>query len=213
MIKVGIVDDQPLLLKGLGMIVNAHEDMEVIWTANQGAEAVYKTNQAQPDVILMDIRMPEVNGVEATKIIKQAHPQVMVIILTTFMEDEEIFDSLKHGASGYLLKDATPETIIEAIKTAVLGGTIIEPNVASILVKHLKPVHIGSNDLKIESLTSREHEIAKAIAAGLSNKEIAEQLFVSEGTVKNHLTNILVKLELRDRTQLAIYMVRNDNFY
>lgn len=211
MIKVGIVDDQPLLLKGLGMIISAQAEMEVIWTANHGAEAIYKSNESAPDVILMDIRMPELNGVEATKIIKQTHPSIMVIILTTFMEDDEIFDSLKHGASGYLLKDATPETIIEAIKTAVSGGTIIEPNVASKLLKHLKPTSEQSKDVKLEGLTQRELEIAKAIASGLSNKEISDQLFVSEGTVKNHLTNILVKLELRDRTQLAIHMVKNGN--
>ncbi len=211
MIKVGIVDDQPLLLKGLGMIIGAQAEMEVIWTANHGAEAIYKANESAPDVILMDIRMPELNGVEATKIIKQTHPHIMVIILTTFMEDDEIFDSLKHGASGYLLKDATPETIIDAIKTAVSGGTIIEPNVASKLLKHLKPTSEQSKDVKLEALTQRELEIAKAIASGLSNKEISDQLFVSEGTVKNHLTNILVKLELRDRTQLAIFMVKNGN--
>ncbi|MDH8677908.1 response regulator transcription factor [Fusibacter bizertensis] len=211
MVRVGIVDDQPLLLKGLGLIISAQRDMEVVWTANHGVEAVYKTEQIQPDVILMDIRMPEMNGVEATKHIKQAYPHVKVIILTTFMEDEEIYDSLKFGASGYLLKDATPETIIDAIIKAVSGGTIIEANVASKLVKHLTPKVTSHQDERISTLTHRELEIARAIASGLSNKEIAQQLFVSEGTVKNHLTNILLKLELRDRTQLAIYMVKNCN--
>lgn len=206
--KIAIVDDQPILVQGLSMIVNAQSDMTVIWTAKDGEEACFKVSQEQPDVVLMDIRMPVKNGVEATAFIKANYPAVHVIILTTFMEDDEIYDSMKFGASGYLLKDAPPESIIEAIRAAQTGGTSIEPLVASKLIKQLKP---GSENAALpESLTQREIEIGRAIAQGLSNREIASALFVSEGTVKNHLTHILEKLGLRDRTQLAIYFIRHD---
>ena len=215
MIKVAIVDDQPLMVQGLSMIVGHQEDMEVIWCANEGEEAVYKCEQQSPHVILMDIRMPNMNGVEATKRIKLAHPEVQVLILTTFMEDEDILESLRFGASGYLLKDATPERIVEAIRTAIVGGTIIEPLVASKLLKHLKPIEkeTSKDESMVASfdhlLTEREKLISLAVAEGYSNKEIAQKLFVSEGTIKNHLTSILDKLELRDRTQLAIYMLKH----
>lgn len=215
MIKVAIVDDQPLMVQGLSMIVSQQEDMEVIWCANEGEEAVYKCEQQSPHAILMDIRMPNMNGVEATKRIKQEHPEVQVLILTTFMEDEDILESLRYGASGYLLKDATPERIVEAIRTAIVGGTIIEPLVASKLLKHLKPLtkEASKDESAVASLehllTEREKLISLAVAEGFSNKEIAQKLFVSEGTIKNHLTSILDKLELRDRTQLAIYMLKH----
>jgi DNA-binding NarL/FixJ family response regulator len=207
-IKIAIVDDQVLLVKGISMIVSTSNDMEVIWTANNGEEALFLADQNNPDVILMDIRMPIMDGVEATKQIKSKFPDTKVIILTTFMEDDEIYLSMKFGASGYLLKDASPEQILEAIRNAMIGGTIMAPTVASKLVKQLDRSQ-ASHSTHLEILTSREAEIALLISDGLSNREIADQLFVSEGTVKNHLTNILEKLNLRDRTQLAIYILKN----
>lgn len=208
MIKIAIVDDQVLLVKGISMIVSTSNDMEVIWTANNGEEALFLADQNKPDVILMDIRMPIMDGVEATKQIKSKFPDTKVIILTTFMEDDEIYLSMKFGASGYLLKDASPEQILEAIRNAMIGGTIMAPPVASKLVKQLDRGQ-ASNSTHLEMLTSRESEIALLISDGFSNREIADQLFVSEGTVKNHLTSILEKLNLRDRTQLAIYILKN----
>ena len=210
MIKVAIVDDQPLLVQGLSMMIDFQVDMEVLWTANQGLEAVYKSESSKPDVILMDLRMPQMNGVKATEKILIQFPDIKILILTTFMEDDEIYESMRLGACGYLLKDATPETIMDAIRKVVLGGTVIEPLVASKLIKHLKQDVEGSVEL-LSQLTHRELEIARGISQGLSNKEIANELFVSEGTVKNHLTSILEKLCLRDRTQLAIFMLKNDS--
>lgn len=210
MIKIALVDDQPLILQGLNMIIDTQADMSVIWTATNGEEAVFKCTSNCPDVVLMDIRMPVMNGVLATERIKQLYPTCHIIILTTFMEDDDIFESLKLGASGYLLKDATPETIMEAIRKAVTGGTILEPHVASKLLKHLKSKGDSDKQDIIDKLTARELEIAQGIAEGLSNKEIAARMFVSEGTVKNHLTSILEKLNLRDRTQLAILMIKNE---
>ena len=209
MIKVAIVDDQPLLVQGLSMMIDLQGDMEVLWTANQGLEAVYKSENAKPDVILMDLRMPQMNGVKATEKILGQFPDIKILILTTFMEDDEIYESMKLGACGYLLKDAIPETIMDAVRKVVLGGTVIEPLVASKLIKHLKHDVEGSTEL-LSQLTPRELDIARGISQGLSNKEIANELFVSEGTVKNHLTSILEKLSLRDRTQLAIYILKND---
>lgn len=208
MIKIAIVDDQVLLVKGISMIVSTSNDMEVIWTANNGEEALFLADQNTPDMILLDIRMPIMDGVEATKQIKSKFPDTKVIILTTFMEDDEIYLSMKFGASGYLLKDASPEQILEAIRNAMIGGTIMAPPVASKLVKQLDRSQ-ASHSTHLEILTSREAEIALLISEGFSNREIADQLFVSEGTVKNHLTSILEKLNLRDRTQLAIYILKN----
>ncbi len=208
MTKIAIVDDQVLLVKGISMIVSTTSDMEVIWTANNGEEALFFADQNVPDVVLMDIRMPIMDGVEATKQIKLRFPNTKVIILTTFMEDDEIYLSMKFGASGYLLKDASPEQILEAIRNAMTGGTIMAPHVASKLVKQLDRSQTPNFSF-LEALTVRESEIAILISDGLSNREIADQLFVSEGTVKNHLTSILEKLSQRDRTQLAIYILKN----
>jgi DNA-binding NarL/FixJ family response regulator len=162
----------------------------------------------------MDIQMPEVNGVEATAMIKKDFPQTKIIVLTTFNDDEYIYDALKNGASGYLLKDTSPTDILKAVRTVYKGGALIQSEVAvkvidkfSQLAKDTVDKHI---DPKVELLTDREIEICRLIAEGKNNKEIADKLFLSQGTVKNHITRILIKLDLRDRTQLAIFSIKNE---
>lgn len=210
MIKVAVVDDQPIIVDGLSMIINFQEDMKVIWTAKGGGEALLKVEANKPDIILMDIRMPEMDGVEATKKIKEKYEDVKILILTTFNEDSYIFETLKHGSSGYLLKDIPPEEIINGIRAAITGGTVIEPSVASKLVKGIKNINKDINRGALDILTERELEIARLISEGFSNKEIGNKLFLSEGTIKNNITSILNKLDLRDRTQIAIFVIKNE---
>lgn len=209
MIKIAVVDDQNLIVNGLSMMIEAQEDMEVVWTAGNGLEAQTKVGVCQPDIILMDIRMPEANGVEATKHILESHPEVKILVLTTFNEDAYIFDTLKAGASGYLLKDSPPSELMDSIRKVIKGGIVIEPVVATKVVHQINAADIGQGREIIEKLTARELEIAKMISQGMSNREISDAIFLSEGTVKNHLTSILEKLNLRDRTQLAIIMLKS----
>ena len=211
--NVIIIDDQDLMQRGLSMILSKDEDIKVVGQGGNGLEAVTLCDEHQIDVVLMDIRMPEMNGVEATKIIRERHPATKVLILTTFNDDEFIFGSLKNGASGYLLKDASPEEIIHGVKTVYEGGTLMNPDVATKVVRKLSEESpsniIIKADERVKDLTPREKDICHYLGEGLNNKEIGDTLFISEGTVKNNITKILDKLELRDRTQLALYAVKN----
>lgn len=211
--NVIIVDDQDLMQQGLSMILSKDETIQVVGLGSNGKEALSLCEAHQIDVVLMDIRMPEMNGVEATKIIREKHPETKILILTTFNDDEFIFGSLKNGASGYLLKDASPEEIIHAIKTVYEGGTLINPDVATKVVQRLseekETTPIPKTDDRITVLTAREKDICHNLGEGLNNKEIGDILYISEGTVKNNITKILDKLELRDRTQLALFAVKN----
>ncbi|MEA4846872.1 MAG: response regulator transcription factor [Clostridiaceae bacterium] len=214
MIKVLLVDDQDILVEGLRLILGKEEDIRICGTANNGRRAYEACKWDRPDVVLMDIKMPEVSGVEATGMIKKDFPEVKVIVLTTFNDDEYIYDALKNGASGYLLKDASPEEIAGAVRTVYNGGALIQSEVAvkvldkfSELAKEDRPKH---KDPRAELLTEREKDICRLIAEGMNNKEIADELYLSEGTVKNHITRVLIKLELRDRTQLAVFTIKND---
>lgn len=210
MMKVIIVDDQALMRQGLTMMLSRAQDIQVVAQGGDGLEAVELCDRHKPDVILMDIRMPGMNGVEATKIIKEKHPDIQVLILTTFNDDSFIFGSLKNGASGYLLKDATPEEILTGIRTVHGGGSLMNPNVAAKVVQKLNRATMPSTvDKRVETLTERERDICHHLALGLNNQEIGEELFISEGTVKNNITKILDKLSLRDRTQLALFAVKN----
>lgn len=212
MIRVLIADDQDILREGLKMLLQSNSDIDVCGSVENGKEAVAFCQSHKVDVILMDMKMPELNGVEATKRIKQQFESIKILVLTTFNDDEYIFESIKYGASGYLLKDAAPAEIINAIKTIHSGGSLIQPEVASRLLNKFSEMAMGSTvekDKKIEQLTKRELKICSLLAEGYNNKEISQSLYISEGTVKNHITNILNKLELRDRTQLAVYAVKN----
>lgn len=214
MIKVLIVDDQDILVEGLKLILGSENDIEICGTANNGKKAYEACKWNRPDVVLMDIQMPELNGVEATAMIKKDFPEIKIIVLTTFNDDQYIYDALKNGASGYLLKDTSPSEIAKAIRTVYNGGALIQSEVAvkvidkfSQLANESVDKHI---DKKAELLTEREIDICRLIAEGKNNKEIAEQLFLSQGTVKNHITRVLIKLDLRDRTQLAVFTIKNN---
>jgi len=208
--KIIIVDDQNIMLQGLSMIVSKDEDIEVVGLASNGEEALSLCARHKVEVVLMDIRMPVMNGVEATKLIKGQYPETKVLILTTFNDDEFIFGSLQNGASGYLLKDASPSEIIQGIKTVHEGGTLINPEVATKVVRRLSEVKKATVDERTKTLTQREEDICHYLGEGLNNKEIGENLYISEGTVKNNITRILDKLNLRDRTQLALFSVKNN---
>ncbi|MNO26873.1 Transcriptional regulatory protein DegU [compost metagenome] len=203
-----IVDDDPFIRESLTLLIGMDPDIEVIGSVQNGAEAVDFISQGEkPSVVLMDIRMPECNGVEGTKRIKALYPDISILMLTTFDDDEFILEALKNGASGYLLKNIPPDRIIQGIKTVHSGSMLIHPDIArkltGLLRESVSPPP-QSNKLSNAGLTAAEHQVVTLIAEGMSNKEIAQKLFLSEGTVKNYVTEILHKLGVRDRTQIAI---------
>ena len=212
-IKIAIADDQSLIRDGLKLILEMEEDMEVVGTAENGDEAYELVVKVRPEVVLMDIRMPICDGVLGTKRISEHFPDTKIIILTTFSDDSYIFEALKSGARGYLLKDVKSEELADSIRMVMKGGMLIHPEAAAKVVKGLSNVHseetLNEEPKKVDELTIREIEIVKLIGNGKTNKEISKELFISEGTVKNHVTNILSKLYLRDRTQLAIYAAQH----
>ncbi len=216
MIKIAIIDDQKILTEGLKMILSADPEIEVVSTGENGQDAIQICKKYLPDVILMDIQMPIMNGVESTRLIKRDYPSVKILVLTTFDDDKYIFDAIKYGAYGYLLKDTPPGEIGEAIKTIHSGGALIQPDLAMKVLDQFSKMANEENDKTknieddFKSLTKREKEISQLVGKGYNNAEIAEELFLSEGTIKNNLTKILDKLELRDRTQLAILAVKNN---
>ena len=213
MIKVLIADDQALIRESLQIILSAHADIEVVGTVGDGKEVLEKLHRVRPDVILMDIRMPVMDGVLCTKAVKEQYPDVKIIILTTFDDDEFIFSALKYGASGYILKGVSTEELHEAIQTVYRGGAMINPNIATKVFKIFSQMAqsnfaITVTEENIEDMSRTEWKIIQQIGFGISNKEIAAKLFLSEGTVRNYLSGILAKLNLRDRTQLAIWAVQ-----
>jgi DNA-binding NarL/FixJ family response regulator len=210
MIKVLIADDQVLMVQGLSMILSQETSIEVVGTASNGEEAVAFCKHHPVDVVLLDIRMPVMDGVEATLKIKEINEEIKILVLTTFNDDAYIFGSLKNGASGYLLKDALPEDILQGILTVHQGGTLINPEVATKVVKRLSSAAPEEPpDPRLNELTGREKEICHLLTLGHNNKEISNLLYISEGTVKNNITRILDKLGIRDRTQLALFAVKN----
>ena len=211
-IRVLLADDQDIIRTGLTIILNHQPDLEVIGQAADGVEVVEFAKQLHPDVILMDIKMPRLNGIQATRQIIAALPRTQIIILTTYDTDDWVFDGIRAGAVGYLLKDASGDNLAEAVRGAMRGESQMDPTVARKVLREFQhatstsktiPPPAPDND-PLEKLTDREEEILKLLAVGLSNKEIAQQLSLSEGTVKNHISAILAKLHANDRTQAVL---------
>lgn len=214
MIRVLIADDQELIRQSLSFVLDAQADIEIVGTASDGREAIELVRKEKPDVVLMDIRMPEVDGVECTRLIKSAYPQIKVIILTTFDDDEYVFGALRYGASGYLLKGVSVKELADAVREVVRGGSIIMPGVASKALEMFARMARGSMQIAIDEkqtadLQENEWRVIREVGCGKSNKEIAAALCLSEGTVRNYLSSVLSKLDLRDRTQLAIWAVQS----
>lgn len=205
-IKLLIVDDEKLIREGLKIMLSTYDDIEVVGLAKNGYEALEFCKNNIVDIVLMDIRMNDCNGVMGTRLIKEQFNKIKVLILTTFKDKEYIQEALKYGAFGYLLKDSSHDVIYEGIKSAYLGNMVVHPEVASEI---LSESSIKKKDINKYNLNEKEIKIIEHIANGLSNKEIAEVVFLSEGTVKNNITNILSKLDLRDRTQIAIFAFKN----
>lgn len=206
-IRILLVDDQPLFREGLRTLLSVHADFEVVGEAGNGEEALSLTRALLPSVVLMDLQMPLLDGVAATRRLHTEQPDCRVIVLTTFDDDEMVFDGLRAGAIGYLLKDAPSEKLAEAIRVAARGETFLQPSVAAKVVAEfarLSRKTVNPPDSMTQSLSERELEILRLITQGASNREIAAALFLAEGTVKNHVTNILGKLDVRDRTQAAL---------
>ncbi len=208
-----IIDDQRILAEGLKLLLSQEADIEVVAIGESGLEAIELARLYEPDVMLMDIQMPGMNGVEAIRQIKENQNEIKCLILTTFSDDDYIFEGIRNGAAGYLLKDASPKEIAEALRVVHSGGALFQPNIAAKMAKQFTKMANQHEEISHESvdpsLTEREVEIIDLVAEGLSNIEIGEKLFLTEGTVKNNLTRILQKLELRDRTQLAIYWLKH----
>ena len=214
MIRVLIADDQELIRQSLSFVLDAQADIEMVGTASDGREAIELVRREKPDVVLMDIRMPEVDGVECTRLIKSAYPQIKVIILTTFDDDEYVFGALRYGASGYLLKGVSVKELADAVREVVRGGSIIMPGVASKALEMFARMARGSMQITVDEkqttdLQENEWRVIREVGCGKSNKEIAAALCLSKGTVRNYLSSVLSKLDLRDRTQLAIWAVQS----
>ncbi|MEU3722244.1 response regulator transcription factor [Streptomyces sp. NPDC031705] len=207
-IRVMIADDQMMVRQGFTVLLNAQPDIEVVGQAVDGADAVVKAGDLSPDVVLMDIRMPGMGGIEATSVITgTADSAVKVLVLTTFDLDEYVYEALRAGASGFLLKDASADQLAEAVRVVAAGEALLSPNITKRLITEFSRLGAprAPSRARIEELTERETEVLSLIAQGLSNAEIAAHLVVAEQTVKTHVGRILVKLGLRDRTQAAVF--------
>jgi len=210
-IKVLLVDDHTVVLKGLAFFLNTQEDFELVGEANNGKEALVKVGETSPDVVLMDLYMPEMDGIEATSCIKKEYPNVKVIVLTSFSDQAHVLPALKAGASGYILKDVEPDQLVEAIRSAYKGNIQLHPEIANALLSQTLPQEEKEEEsfVHVDVLTARENEVLQLLAKGMSNKEIASVLVITEKTVKAHVSSILSKLHLSDRTQAALYAVKN----
>lgn len=206
-IKVMIADDQSMIRRGFRMIIESEEDMVVVSETSDGMQAVDAAKRFEPDVILMDIRMPNMDGIAATKQITATDSGPRVLILTTFNLDEYVYDALGSGASGFLLKNASPEELVQAVRVVARGDALLDPAVTRSVIEQFSrresPADFDSDNLN--DLTTREREVFQLVARGLSNSEIADELVLSTNTVKTHVANVLFKLEVRDRVQAVVY--------
>ena len=215
-VRVLIVDDQRLMRDGLRVLLEVQEGIAIVGEGGNGMEALAQVAATRPDVVLMDVRMPQMDGVEATRALRERGDRPRILILTTFDDDHYVFEALKAGAAGYVLKDLPAADLAAAIRTVHAGGVHLDPAVASKVVAEFSRLHAAppaapasssdaSSGAPTEELTPREREVLGLLATGASNREIGARLFISEGTVKNHISNILGRLGLRDRTQAAIW--------
>ena len=209
-IRVVVVDDQELFRRGLIMLIAAEDDIDVVGEASDGDEAAELAASTVPDVVLMDVRMPKRSGIEACRTIKQVAPSAKIIMLTVSDEEGDLYDAIKNGASGYLLKDASIDQVAQAIRVVADGQSLISPSMAAKLLEEFKSItSVGSKpDVIMPKLTDRELEVLNLVARGLNNREIARDLYISENTVKNHVRNILEKLQLHSRMEAVMYAVR-----
>jgi len=209
MIKVIICDDQAIVRDGLEMLLRLEKDIEVIGVAQDGLEAVELAESNQPDLILMDLKMPGMTGVEATRRIRAKYPEIKVLVLTTCDDDAWVFDAIRAGASGYLLKDTPRKQVMEAIRGTVEGKSYLDPNVTGKILNQTANQQVQPSAKITNELTNREEEVLRLMARGLTNSEIAKQIFLSEGTVRNHVSSIFSKLSVTDRTQAVIIAIKH----
>jgi DNA-binding NarL/FixJ family response regulator len=209
-IRLLICDDQAIVCEGLRAILEPVLNLEVIGVANNGVDALELTRTLQPDVVLMDLKMPRMNGIQATKAIREQFPDVRVLVLTTYDEDEWVIDAIRYGAVGYLLKDTPQEDLLKAIVETMKGWSHIDPQVAGKILQRVahQPAQVLPDQRQIEQLSIREREVLRLLATGLSNTEIAQTLYLSDGTIKNYMSVIFSKLGVADRTQAAILAIR-----
>ena len=210
-IRVLIADDQALFRRGLYVVLGTEDGIEVVGEAEHGEEAVAKSEELAPDVVLMDVRMPKVNGIDAARTIRGIAPTTKILMLTVSDEEDDLYEAIKAGANGYLLKEISVEEVAEAIRAVVQGQSLISPSMASKLLTEFNTLVKKAEEKQqfpAPALTSRELEVLRLVAKGMSNREIADQLYISENTVKNHVRNILEKLHLHSRMQAVMYAVR-----
>jgi DNA-binding NarL/FixJ family response regulator len=205
--RVLIADDDDLMRAGLAELLTGEPEIEVIGRASTGREAVERARRLEPDVVLMDVRMPDLDGIAATQELMRVSPGAKVLILTTFEEDDYVFGALRAGASGFLLKRTPPEELIAAVRTIATGDSLLSPSVTSRVINRMakQPTPDLADQAKLDELTPREREVFELVARGLSNREIGTELVVEESTIRTHVRRILMKLELRDRVQIVIF--------
>ncbi len=206
LIRIMIADDQSIVRKGIRALLSTEPGMEVVAETRNGVETIAQAEALQPDVILMDLVMPELNGIEATRQITERYPAIRILILTSFGTDDKVFPAIKAGALGYLLKDSEPEELVQAIRQVYHGESSLHPTIARKVLREL--AHPAERIPAVEPLTEREVEVLRQVAQGLSNRDIAEHLVINEATVRTHVSNILSKLHLASRTQAALYALR-----